>query len=154
MWKAAKATYPQAWERVMRDIQKENEDAFKYLIKIPPRFWSKSRFSFDPKCDVLVNNMNEAFNKAILDAREKPIVSMLEDIRTYFMKRWAANRTRMNGFKGSILPNIKKRLDREANNSSRWVPTWAGDERFEVYDGHERFSVDLRFKSVIVESGL
>ena len=62
MWKAAKATYPQAWERVMRDIKKENEDAFKYLIKIPPRFWSKSRFSFDPKCDVLVNNMNEAFN--------------------------------------------------------------------------------------------
>ena len=146
MWNAAKATYPQAWERMMRDIRQDDEDAYKYLIKIPPRLWSKSRFSFEPKCDVLVNNMNEAFNKAILDAREKPIMSMLEDIRTYFMNKWAANRTKMNGFQGSVLPNIKKRLEREANNSGKWLPTWAGEEKFEVYNGHERFTIDLKKK--------
>ncbi|KAI9107089.1 hypothetical protein K1719_022617 [Acacia pycnantha] len=71
MWKEAKATYPQAWERAMKDIQKINDDAYKYLIKIPPRFWSKSQFSFEPKCDVLVNNVSEAFNSVILDARGK-----------------------------------------------------------------------------------
>jgi len=37
MWKAATATYPQAWEKVMRDIKEVNEDSFKHLIIIPPR---------------------------------------------------------------------------------------------------------------------
>ncbi|MCI83820.1 hypothetical protein A2U01_0105096, partial [Trifolium medium] len=36
MWKAAKATYPQAWMREMQEIKKASLDAYKYLIKIPP----------------------------------------------------------------------------------------------------------------------
>ncbi|XP_058776275.1 uncharacterized protein LOC131650589 [Vicia villosa] len=35
MWKAAKATYPQAWEREMKEMRKVNEEAFKHLLKIP-----------------------------------------------------------------------------------------------------------------------
>jgi len=38
MWKAAGATHPQAWEKIMRDIKEVNEDAFKHLIGIPPRY--------------------------------------------------------------------------------------------------------------------
>lgn len=48
MWRAAKATYPQAWEREMRELRAVNEEAFKYLIQIPPRYWSKSRFTAGP----------------------------------------------------------------------------------------------------------
>lgn len=33
------------------------------------------------KCEVVDNNMCENFNKVILDARNKPIIIMLEDIR-------------------------------------------------------------------------
>jgi len=44
MWKATTVTHPMAWERVMRDIKKENEDAFKYLIAITPRFVFISHF--------------------------------------------------------------------------------------------------------------
>jgi len=46
MWKAATVTHPVAWERVMRDIKKENEDAFKYLIAIPPRYVLKSHLFY------------------------------------------------------------------------------------------------------------
>ena len=37
------------------------------------------------QCQVytLVNNMSEAFNSVIVDARSKPIITMLEDIRLY-----------------------------------------------------------------------
>ena len=37
MWSVAKATYPQEWERIMKDIQKVNDDAYKDLLKIPPK---------------------------------------------------------------------------------------------------------------------
>ncbi|XP_027911494.1 uncharacterized protein LOC114170206 [Vigna unguiculata] len=86
MWKAATVTHPVAWERVMRDIKKENEDAFKYLIAIPPR----SRFTRNVVTDTVVNNMTEAFNSVLVDARCKPVISMLEDIRIYMMKRCCA----------------------------------------------------------------
>lgn len=67
--------------------------------------------------------MNETFNSVILDARDKPIMSILEDIRTYFMGRWADNRKQIQNFQGVVLPKIKKRLEREGDDSGRWIPT-------------------------------
>ncbi|XP_058784823.1 uncharacterized protein LOC131659683 [Vicia villosa] len=37
MWRASKETYPQAWEREMREMRKVNEEAYKHLLKTPPR---------------------------------------------------------------------------------------------------------------------
>ncbi|XP_014499552.1 uncharacterized protein LOC106760653 [Vigna radiata var. radiata] len=37
MWSAATSTYPQAWEREMLNMRVVNEEAYKYLIAIPPR---------------------------------------------------------------------------------------------------------------------
>ncbi|WVZ20267.1 hypothetical protein V8G54_007589 [Vigna mungo] len=85
LWKAATTTHPQAWESIMRQMKDVNEDAFKHLISIPPR----SRFSGRPACDTLVNNICEGFNSVILEAREKPIITMLEEIRSYLMKSWS-----------------------------------------------------------------
>jgi len=33
--------------------------------------------------------MSETFNSVIVDARGKPIIIMLKDIRVYLMERWA-----------------------------------------------------------------
>ncbi|XP_047177959.1 uncharacterized protein LOC124844983 [Vigna umbellata] len=96
LWKAASSTHPQAWEAVMREIKDVNVEAFKHLIAIPPRFWSRSRFTPTAACDTLVNNISEAFNSVILDARAKPIITMMEDIRMYLMKRWARNREKIS----------------------------------------------------------
>ena len=35
-----------------------------------------------PKCDMLVNNLFESFNKCILEARDKPILRMMVNIKT------------------------------------------------------------------------
>jgi len=81
MWKVVKASYPQLWEKTMREIREINPEAHKYLIKNSPRFWSKSYFTYNSKCDVLVNNMSETFDSVILGPREKPIVTMFDEIR-------------------------------------------------------------------------
>ncbi|CAK8534259.1 unnamed protein product [Lathyrus sativus] len=69
MWKAANASHSNAWETNMCEMKEVNEEAVKHLWKIPPRFWSKSRFRNGPKCDNLVNNMSEAFNSVFVAAR-------------------------------------------------------------------------------------
>ena len=104
----------------MREMQKVSAEAYKYLLKIPPRHWSKSRFNYNPKCDVLLNNMSKTFNSVILGARQKPIVTMMEEIRIYLMERWAQNKGRISSYQGSVLPKIKKRLEREQQLTRSW----------------------------------
>jgi hypothetical protein len=122
MWRAAKATYRNAWEKEMKEIKAISDEAFNYLCEIDPRHWTRSMFKGDSKCDTLVNNMSEAFNSVIVIPRSKPVVSMLEDIRVYVMQRWEKNRQKIARFNdGDILPNIKKKLQKESSYTNNWI---------------------------------
>ncbi|WVZ04151.1 hypothetical protein V8G54_024957 [Vigna mungo] len=122
LWKAAVSTTPEACETVMRQMKEVNLDAFKYLVQIPPRQVHLSRRR--PACDTLVNNISEGFNSVILDAREKPIISMLEQIRMYLMNRWTSNRENISKYEGIICPKIKKRLQKELEKTKYWIPRY------------------------------
>ncbi|WVZ03656.1 hypothetical protein V8G54_024462 [Vigna mungo] len=142
MWRAATTTHPQQWETEMRHIKEVNEDAFKHLIAIPPR----SRFTTIAQSDTLVNNMSEAFNSVLVNTGTKPIITMLEDIRLYMMKRWAANRSRVTSFKSSNCPKIMSRLQKEALHTKNWVPSWSAHKLFEirhVSQSGDNFVVDI-----------
>ncbi|XP_072087129.1 uncharacterized protein [Arachis hypogaea] len=77
-WKCAKTTHWKDSKRYMAELKTVNQEAFRYLIAIPPRYWSRSRFTFNSKVDTLVN-MSESFNSAIVDAREKSITKCVVD---------------------------------------------------------------------------
>ncbi|XP_027927447.1 uncharacterized protein LOC114184334 [Vigna unguiculata] len=125
-------TWCRATILVMRDIKKENKDAFKYLIAIPPRFWSRSRFTRNAVTDIVVNNMTEAFNSVLVDARSKHVISMLEDIRIYMMKRWQSKRQKLEKMEGQICPKINSKLQEESKKTRYWIPSCAGGKVFEV----------------------
>lgn len=72
----------------MDKMKKLNKDAFDWLEKMPPNTWVRAFFSEFPKCDVLLNNSCEVFNKYILEARELPIHSMFERIKQQLMSRY------------------------------------------------------------------
>ncbi|RYR08578.1 hypothetical protein Ahy_B05g076324 [Arachis hypogaea] len=74
----------------MKEIQLADQGAYNHLMEIPAKYWSKSRFNYFSRVDTLVNNMCECFNSIIVEAREKPIVSMLEDIRFDKGGEWLA----------------------------------------------------------------
>ncbi|XP_025694796.3 uncharacterized protein [Arachis hypogaea] len=146
MWKAAKATYVQEWERRMKEIQQVDQGAYNHLMEIPAKYWSKSRFNYFPRVDTLVNNMCECFNSVIVEAREKPIVSMLEDIRVYLMNRWSDNRQSIVTYAGEILPKINKKTEREFDKGGEWLAIYAGRDKYEVSSSQgnrAKFVVDL-----------
>ncbi|RYR71786.1 hypothetical protein Ahy_A02g006008 [Arachis hypogaea] len=115
----------------------------RYLNAIPPRYWSRSRFTYNSKVDTLVNNMSERFNAAIVDAREKPILTMLEDIRVKLMTRWAENRDLAQNYAGTILPRIRIKLERRSRSAGEWRPYWSAAQKYEVVSGLDKFTVDL-----------
>ena len=83
----------------MERMKAVNANAHKWLEKMAPNTWVRAYFSEFPKCDILLNNNCEVFNKYILEARELPILSMLERIKTQLMTRQALGfvGTKMNG---------------------------------------------------------
>jgi hypothetical protein len=70
-----------------------------------------SFFSTFPKCDILLNNSCEVFNKYILDARELPILSKFERIKGQLMTRVYSKQKDMNeNWTGPVCPKIRKKL--------------------------------------------
>ena len=70
----------------MKTLKETSIEAWEWLTKLDPQQWTRSHFSELPKSDVLLNNMCESFNATILEARDKPIITLLELVRGYIMK--------------------------------------------------------------------
>ena len=76
-WKAAKATYRQAFERAMNELKEVYEDAFKWLQSHSTIIWVRHMFKSDGQSDIILNNMCESFNSMIVKFRSKPIITMV-----------------------------------------------------------------------------
>jgi hypothetical protein len=77
LWIAARATTVPEWEKAMENMKKLNEESWKDMSQIPLSMWPmwpRSAYSTHTQCDLQVNNM-WAFNTAILEYRDKPIIS-------------------------------------------------------------------------------
>jgi len=66
--------------------------------------------------------MSEAFNSVIVDARGKPIITMLEEIRVYLMEMWVTKRKKVTTFKGNICPKVLDILHKENELTKYWIP--------------------------------
>ncbi|XVF72527.1 hypothetical protein PTKIN_Ptkin12aG0128400 [Pterospermum kingtungense] len=91
----------------MDEIKEKHPEAYEWLLDKPPHQWSRSHFSIRPKCDVLLNNLCESFNIFILDTRDKPILSMLENIRCKLMKKFYMKRFVAEKYEGLICFRIR-----------------------------------------------
>ncbi|KAL2245754.1 UNVERIFIED_CONTAM: hypothetical protein Sindi_2843600 [Sesamum indicum] len=145
LWRAAKACNKGEFKARMRDIQVLDQTAFDWFSDKPPEQWSRSHFSPNVKCDMLLNNCCETFNMMILDAREKPILTMLEWIREFFMKRLQENRDMAEAkWKDRICPRIRKILDKHIEKVGDCIPIKADNFHYQIscFDGGQ-YAVDL-----------
>ncbi|KAK8660918.1 hypothetical protein V6N13_051824 [Hibiscus sabdariffa] len=76
-----------------------------------PIMWTKSHFSFRSKSDILLNNHCECFNKMIVEARDKVIITLVESIRSKLMQRIAKKMDQAEKLTGPLCPKIQKKLD-------------------------------------------
>lgn len=82
---------------------------------MPPNTWVRAYFSEFPKCDILLNNNCEVFNSYILEARELPILSMLERIKCQLMTRHYNKQQDLGkDIQGAFCPKIRKKLAKNA----------------------------------------
>ncbi|CAL2240111.1 unnamed protein product [Prunus armeniaca] len=108
LWPAARATTMPQWEAEMENMKQEDEEAWKWLSQRPAKNWSRSHFNTWFKCDLLLNNLCESFNSAIVDARDQSILNCLERIRVLVMLRMANRRAACSKWKHPVGPRIFK----------------------------------------------
>ncbi|KAG8376104.1 hypothetical protein BUALT_Bualt09G0028700 [Buddleja alternifolia] len=145
LWNAAKATTLPEYELRMKEMALLDESAVEWFNDKPPLQWSMSYFQTFPKCDMLLNNLCESFNSSILEAREKPILTMLEWIREYLMTRLTENRdkAKKRWCEKQICPRIRKIIEKNMEKSVDCIPLKSDDWNYEikVCDGDRLTSV-------------
>ncbi|GKB72324.1 hypothetical protein Tco_0933736, partial [Tanacetum coccineum] len=103
--------------------------------------------STDKACDAMENGISKCFNAMIVDARRKPIINMLEDIKVLCMERLQKMSEKHAKWTDGICPNIRKKLEKYKDLHRHWNVIPSGESRFEVRNGYEGFKVDERSRS-------
>ncbi|GJR69043.1 hypothetical protein Tco_0015108 [Tanacetum coccineum] len=67
LWNAAKATSEGEFKKKMGEFKSFNFDAYDWLMKIPLEQWSRAHFSDRGKCDILINNIYDVFNRQLVE---------------------------------------------------------------------------------------
>ena len=97
------------------------------------------------KSDMLVNNLSETFNSHILNARELPVIGMVEWIRQFIMERISNRVYWMRKCSGPVGPAIKALIEEREKFSRKWKPISNGKGGYQVRGPKgEQFAVYLR----------
>ena len=111
-WSAAKATTDSNFRSYMREIRTMSTEAYEHLIERDPNTWCRAFFEPQTCCDAVENGISESFNAAIVEARKKPIITMLEEIRLYVMERMYNQKIKGHKWDMEICPSIRKRIEK------------------------------------------
>lgn len=150
LWRAARANTMPEFSRDMAHIKNLNEDAWKDMCEVPPSMWTRAAYNIDTYCDLQVNNMCEAFNRAILEYRDKLIISLIDGLKFYMTNRIVKQRDLMLRYGGNICPMIQQNLEKSKKQADGWSPIWCGGidyALFEVLNSRDKYVVDLKNKT-------
>ncbi|CAI9289675.1 unnamed protein product [Lactuca saligna] len=141
-WEAAMSTTDQQFKNNMEKMKELNNDAYDDLMKRNPKTWCRAYFATDRACEAVENGVSESFNSAIVGARGKPLITMLEEIRLHVMERFDAMKRSTNSWKTVVAPKILIKMKKWHKNMRNWMVIPSGP-LLEVRNGYEGYMVDL-----------
>ncbi|CAI9302910.1 unnamed protein product [Lactuca saligna] len=146
-WKAAKSTVEGEFKNHMDEIRQISPGAYEHLMAREPNTWCRAFFSTGLACEAVENGMAECFNAVILDARKKPLLTMLEEIRLYMMDRFYNLRELAEKWEGDVCPSAIKKMEEFGEDLKFWRVHPSGQNEFEVRNGLESYGVNIEKRS-------
>ncbi|WMV47088.1 hypothetical protein MTR67_040473 [Solanum verrucosum] len=148
LWWAAWSSFTEEFEDQLQEMKEVNGEAGQDLInKYPPKTWCRAYLDTVCKNQAVDNNFTESFNAWILEARYKPIIGMLEDIRVKTMERLAAKEVVVRKWKDDgFSPKSELLFIQYLKISKVCKVSGNGDSGYEVTEGADRHIVNLRDK--------
>ncbi|XP_074265653.1 uncharacterized protein LOC141588094 [Silene latifolia] len=146
-WSAARATTEAEFKAQMKGMEMLSKEAHQWLNKIPPSAWSRHAFSTQSKSNMLLNNLCESFNNVLREVRDKPILTHMEWMKRYVMKRNFEKREGVGKYKAKFMPYAEKYTKKVIEESRFCLVERATTELFEVEYRGEFHSVNLHTRS-------
>ncbi|XP_074321758.1 uncharacterized protein LOC141658929 [Silene latifolia] len=143
-WSAARCTTKAQFKRNMEGMKFLSQAAYDYLTAIPLQHWSRHAFSPNCKSNMLLNNMCESFNATLKDARDKPILTHMEWIRRYVMKRHCQKREGLKTWEGTQMPYVKKYLEWAVEEARLGTVFESQADEYEVEHRSDQHAVNLK----------
>ncbi|GJX66467.1 heat stress transcription factor B-4-like protein [Tanacetum coccineum] len=129
---AASATNVRDFEKCMLELKTMNPKAHEWLNKIPTEHWARSHFSGRAKSDLLLNNICEVFNGKIVGGRDKSVITLLEYIREYCMKRIVNVQGVTDKYTGPLTPTATRIMESIKKEAHLMNVQWNGANKYQV----------------------
>ncbi|KAL7599314.1 hypothetical protein Lser_V15G25680 [Lactuca serriola] len=94
-------------------------------------------------CEAVENGISECFNSIIVEARKKPLITMLEEISIYIMDMFSLMNDECSKWKGNIRPEVIKKINLFGKNFRLWLVVHSLGNVFEVRAICASYKVDL-----------
>ncbi|KAM0875264.1 hypothetical protein ACQ4PT_036948 [Festuca glaucescens] len=144
LWKCARSSTVGKWQENMDVMLVLSKTAHDWLEELAPSTWVRAFQSEFPKCDVLLNNNCEVFNKYILEARELPVLAMIMKIKCQITTRIYNKQVEGLSMSGTICPKIRKKLQKHVEWSNNCEAKPSGQGIFEILERGTPYIVDLQ----------
>ncbi|KAI9197597.1 hypothetical protein LWI28_001323 [Acer negundo] len=132
------------FKNYIESLRIESEATYQWFVDKDLLHWPRAFFKDNTLYDMLCNNMCEAFNSVILQARDKHVVMHMEMIRIYFMKRLVTKRAAVQKWHHQIDPKVIKFVERIKMESSVCNPEYNGNYVYQVKENRfELFMVNI-----------
>nr|KAJ0185193.1 hypothetical protein LSAT_V11C900500550 [Lactuca sativa] len=132
LWNCATATTVPEFNHRMQQFSSYDVEAYNWLKQIPPQHWARSHFTGRAVSDMLLNNLCEVFNSKLIEGRDKPLITCLEYIREYMMKRICNVIKVQKKCVGPLTPSAIKIMEKNVNWASQYTVRWNGSDKYQV----------------------
>ncbi|CAI9280085.1 unnamed protein product [Lactuca saligna] len=141
-WATEKSTTEGDFKINMDRIKTLSEGAYDHLMAREPHTWCRAFFGSGLACESVENGITECFNAVIVDARKKPLLAMLEEIRLYMMERFYNLREEAHKLEGDVCEATLLKMEEFAEDIRTWYAVPSGVNSYEIRNGFQSYGVD------------
>ncbi|XP_019252809.1 PREDICTED: uncharacterized protein LOC109231615 [Nicotiana attenuata] len=147
LWWCAWSSYEADFKDQLKNLGEIDEKAVEDLLRYPPQSWCRAYFDTVCKNQQVDNNLTESFNSWILDARHKPIIRMLEDIRVKLMNMLREHESEVLTWTENVSPHTMQLYYQFLNSAQKCTVDSNGKDGYEVNEGTtEKHRVNINLK--------
>ncbi|KAL4576945.1 hypothetical protein LXL04_013046 [Taraxacum kok-saghyz] len=131
-WAVAMSTVESEFLSRMERIKRVDSEAYDQLNKMNPSTWCRAYFKPDKACEAVENGIAECFNSIIPEARKKPLITVLEEIRLYLMDRFYKMAQKADRWESDVCPAVVKKMNKFGETIRNWMVCPSGVNAFET----------------------
>ncbi|XP_019246531.1 PREDICTED: uncharacterized protein LOC109226193 [Nicotiana attenuata] len=147
LWWSAWSSYEEDFKDQLKSIGELGKEAVESLLKYPPHAWCRAYFDTVCKNQKDENNFTESVNAWLVEARQKPIIKVLEEIRIKLMNQLREREEALRSWANDFSPHNLKFYNEyfKIANTSCYVDS-NGDNGYEVREGTDKDIVNMVLK--------